>query len=87
MAELYRRKESRFWWMAFVINHKTYRFSTGQENQREAKLVMDQRVANVMKGLSDVSRNSRGLTMGRPISGDEFEAPASHIQDSGLSQD
>ena len=86
MAELYRRKESRFWWMAFVINHRTYRFSTRKENRHEAKQAMDEHVAKFLKGLNGAYRNSRKLTTRRPISGDVPEAVPSHNQYPALSQ-
>jgi hypothetical protein len=89
MAELYRRKESRYWWMAFTLNGKLYRFSTGKEKRDEAKQAMDARVAEHLKGFFDVTRNSRGLTyeMGRPAAADVHEAAHSHAEDAQLSQD
>jgi hypothetical protein len=89
MAELYRRKESRYWWMAFTFNGKLYRFSTGKEKRDEAKLAMDERVAQYLKGFHDVTRNARELTyeVGRPIAGDVLEAAHSHAEDPQLSHD
>jgi len=83
MAELYRRKESRYWWMAFTLNGKLFRFSTGKEKRDEAKQAMDERVAEYLKGSYNATRNSRELTYeaGRPIAGEVLEAVHSHTED------
>jgi hypothetical protein len=89
MAELYRRKESRYWWMAFTLNGKLFRFSTGKEKRDEAKQAMDERVAEHLKGFYDAARNSRELTygVGRPIAGEVLEAVHSHTEDPHVSRD
>jgi hypothetical protein len=89
MAELYRRKESRYWWMAFTLNGKLYRFSTGKEKRDEAKQAMDDRVAEYLKGFYDATRNSRELTyqVGRPIAGEVLEAAHSHNEDPHLARE
>jgi hypothetical protein len=89
MAELYRRKESRYWWMAFTLNGKLYRFSTGKEKRDEAKQAMDERVAGYLKGFYDATRNSRELTyeVGRPITGDVLDGAHSHPEDPHVSRD
>jgi len=91
MAELYRRKESRYWWMAFTLEGKLYRFSTGKEKRDEAKQAMNERVAQYLNGFYDVTRKSRELTyeMGRPVAGDVLEAAHSRTEDPQpqLSQD
>jgi hypothetical protein len=89
MAELYRRKESRYWWMAFTLNGKLYRFSTGKEKRDEAKQAMDERVAGYLKGFYDATRNSRELTydVGRPIAGDVLDGAHSHSEDPHVPRD
>jgi hypothetical protein len=89
MAELYRRKESRYWWMAFTLNGKLYRFSTGKEKRDEAKLAMDERVAAHLKCFFEATRSSRELTyeVGRPVAGEVLEAAHSHAEDPHVSRD
>jgi hypothetical protein len=89
MAELYRRKESRYWWMAFTLNGKLYRFSTGKEKRDEAKQTMDERVAEYLKGFYDATRNPRELKyeVGRPIAGEVLEAAHSHTEDPHVPRD
>jgi len=89
MAELYRRKESRYWWMAFTLNGKLYRFSTGKEKRDEAKQAMDERVGEYLKDFHNVNRNPRELTyeMGRPVAGNVLEAAHSLPEDPQFSQD
>jgi hypothetical protein len=89
MAELYRRKESRYWWMAFTLKGKLYRFSTGKEKRDEAKQAMDERVGQYLRGFYDATRNSRELTyeVGRSVAGEVLDAAHSHTEDPQSSRD
>jgi integrase len=62
MAQLYRRNDSGYWWMAFSVNGRTFRESTGKEKKREAQQVMEQRVEEARKGFYPVLRDARKLT-------------------------
>ncbi len=62
MAKLYRRKDSAYWWMAFAVNGKTYRSSTGEEKKRKAERKMEQRMEEARKGFYPAMHDARRLT-------------------------
>lgn len=62
MAKLYRRKDSAYWWMAFTVNGKTYRSSTGEGKKRKAEKKMEQRMEEVRKGFYPAMHDARTLT-------------------------
>ncbi len=61
-GRIYRDAGSRFWFMAYYVNGKQVRQSTGQEDEAKARRVLRRRMADVMRG--DVIPNEQRITVG-----------------------
>jgi integrase len=47
---IYKRKDSQFWWMSFIVNSKPYRESTGTKDKRLAEAIHGKVLTKIVEG-------------------------------------
>lgn len=47
---IYKRKDSQFWWMSFIVNRKPYRESTGTKDKRLAEAIHGKVLTEIVEG-------------------------------------